>query len=184
MRMQQLLLSLGFAMISPIVFGHGGVEIDQTPERLLQATLRDNPIPNTSMMVIQGPRPALMVKHRGSQPLHFLEQQAAWMVINEGGVFVDANSDKWQNLTNVQRQTAETVENPKNLALPEQGRWMQVQQQPQITWLEPTLAKANQDMTWSLPVSYQDQQLQIQGNFTWQKIAAVKQKSSGGSHGH
>ena len=162
------------------VSAHGGVEIDHTPDRLLLAYVTDNPISNSVVMVVPGTKPALMVKHEGTQTLKFINNDQAWLSFSNEGVFANQESPNWQYLTEAQTASASPLSAEEQKKLQLSSSWKKLKNQPQLTFLEPVIGQATDSMTWLLPVQLGEEELNIAGIFNWQKIAKVK--NSAASH--
>lgn len=175
------LLAVIMTLFSSMVIAHGGVEIEQTPDKLLIANVINNPINDSTIMVVSGLRPALMISHSGEHPLAFLDNETAWLVFTQQGVFANADSSKWSSFTADQQRGATNISarQATQLNLPI-GQWKQIKTKPHLTYLEPELAKTNPAMRWHLPFVYQGQTQQLDGSLYWQKIEAPKKTHQSG----
>ena len=113
---------------------HGAPDAGGTPSEIVQARITKQPnIQGLNAMILDAPRPGILLSYRGDTPLTVLgTQDEAFLRFTGKTVMVNTDSPSWQALPNA----------PALLGTPseERDRWATLSQSTSFGWLDPRLA--------------------------------------------
>lgn len=134
----RVLFGLVSLSASALAGAHGAPEVEGVPEGIVKAHITDRPdIPGFSAMILDAPRPGILVRYQGEQPLTVLGQNGeAFLRFTRTEVAVNTNSPSWQALPN-QPAMPETASGSAQGT--EQVAWMTLSQSGSFGWLDPRL---------------------------------------------
>jgi hypothetical protein len=121
-------------MASAPAGAHGAPDAGGTPSEIVQARITKQPnIQGLNAMILDAPRPGILLSYRGDTPLTVLgTQDEAFLRFTGKTVMVNTDSPSWQALPNA----------PALLGTPseERDRWATLSQSTSFGWLDPRLA--------------------------------------------
>ena len=113
---------------------HGAPDAEGAPSEIVQARITEQPnIQGLNAMILDAPRPGILLSYRGDTPLTVLgTQDEAFLRFTGKTVMVNTDSPSWQALPNA----------PALLGTPseERDRWATLSQSTSFGWLDPRLA--------------------------------------------
>ena len=113
---------------------HGAPDAEGAPSEIVQARITEQPnIQALNAMILDAPRPGILLSYRGDTPLTVLgTQDEAFLRFTGKTVMVNTDSPSWQALPNA----------PALLGTPseERDRWATLSQSTSFGWLDPRLA--------------------------------------------
>lgn len=164
-----LLLPAALLTIAGPGMAHQPAGAEGAPEGITRATITDQgAIRTMSAMVVDAPRPALMIRYHGEDTLTVYDSDnQPFLRFSQNGVKAHTRSSQWQTLP--QSRSHDVNE----------GRpWVTVSGSGNFGWVDPRLSPAGGghpgDMArWRIPVRQGDQPISaITGKLAWQPITA------------
>ena len=121
-------------MASAPAGAHGAPDAEGAPSEIVQARItKQQNIQGLNAMILDAPRPGILLSYRGDTPLTVLgTQDEAFLRFTGKTVMVNTDSPSWQALPNA----------PALLGTPseERDRWATLSQSTSFGWLDPRLA--------------------------------------------
>ena len=113
---------------------HGAPDAGGTPSEIVQARITKQPnIQGLNAMILDAPRPGILLSYRGDTPLTVLgTQDEAFLRFTGKTVMVNTDSPSWQALPNAPALSGAPGE--------ESDRWATLSQSTSFGWLDPRLA--------------------------------------------
>ncbi|MTI97488.1 MAG: hypothetical protein FH752_02590 [Marinobacter adhaerens] len=132
---------------------HGAPDAEGAPSEIIQARITKQPnIQGLTAMILDGPRPGILLSYRGDTPLTVLGTQSeAFLRFTGKTVLVNTDSPSWRALPN--------APNPAGRIDDVSGEWALLSQSANFGWLDPRL-EAKKSMHhqekelrgWSIPL--------------------------------
>lgn len=159
---------------SGLAAAHGAPAAEEVPEGFVRARITSYPdIQGLSALILDAPRPGIMLRYRGDVPLTVLGTEGEKFLRFTGdAVEVNVASSSWRNLPNAPKL-------PDNAAArTDQSRsesWMTLSQSGSFGWLDPRLSQhrdPGQEYpgTWSITVETTGGTDHIRGELTYKSI--------------
>lgn len=168
-RARALMFGLALTTLSAPGLAHQPPGGEGAPEGILRATIvAEGDIEGMSAMVLDAPKPALMIRYHGETPLIVYDSsKQPFLRFTQDRVEASTASSHWQAL-------------PQSEGHPEgeQPRWVVVSGSGSYGWVDPRLttegdALAGTSRQWRIPLSHGDQhESAITGKLQWRAIAA------------
>ena len=113
---------------------HGAPDAEGAPSEIVQARITEQPnIQGLNAMILDAPRPGILLSYRGDTPLTVLgTQDEAFLRFTGKTVMVNTESPSWRSLPNAPTLSGTPVE--------ESDRWAVLSQSASFGWLDPRLA--------------------------------------------
>lgn len=113
---------------------HGAPDVEGAPEGIVKARITHQPdIPGLSAIILDAPRPGIMLRYEGSETLTVLGTEGEdFLTFSRTEVTANPQSPSWQGL-------------PNNLAEPDHPFRVELSQTGSYGWLDPRL-DASEDM--------------------------------------
>lgn len=169
------LLALALAPVTGAALAHQPPGTTGAPEGITRATIIDEGgISVMSAMVLDAPKPALMIRYHGEEALTVYDgDNKPFLRFTENRVEAHVQSSQWQVL-------------PQSRGYQSKGNttWVQVSGSGNFGWVDPRLSLAgggHSDETagWRIPVTQGDQQASaITGRLTWRPIQVQASQAS------
>ncbi|MBW7472211.1 hypothetical protein QQF73_14195 [Marinobacter sp. M216] len=131
-----VLFGLASLSASGLTAAHGAPEAGDLPEGLVKARITERPdIPGLSAMILDAPRPGIMLRYQGERPLTVMGMEGeAFLRFTRTEVQVNTHSPSWQALPNRSAQPdADIGQEPGEVT------WMALSQSGSYGWLDPRL---------------------------------------------
>ena len=121
-------------MASAPAGAHGAPDAEGAPSEIVQARITKQPnIQGLNAMILDAPRPGILLSYRGDTPLTVLgTQDEAFLRFTGKTVMVNTDSPSWQALPNAPALSGAPGE--------ESDRWATLSQSTSFGWLDPRLA--------------------------------------------
>tara|TARA_R110001592_G_scaffold45708_4_gene145989 strand:+ start:144 stop:689 length:546 start_codon:yes stop_codon:yes gene_type:complete len=115
---------------------HGAPDAEGAPSEIVQARITEQPnIQGLNAMILDAPRPGILLSYRGDTPLTVLgTQDEAFLRFTGKTVMVNTESPSWRSLPNAPTLSGTPVE--------ESDRWALLSQSASFGWLDPRLDAA------------------------------------------
>ncbi|EDM47884.1 hypothetical protein [Marinobacter algicola] len=151
---------------SGLAGAHGAPEVEGVPDGIVKAQITKHPdIPGLSAMILDAPRPGILLRYKGEEPLTVLGADGeAFIRFTRTEVTVNTNSPSWKALPNPSAEAEETS-------------WVTLSQSGSFGWLDARLnalhdtedTRANHP--WSIPLTTERGDIgRIEGNLTFTPI--------------
>ncbi|MBW0148559.1 hypothetical protein [Marinobacter arenosus] len=131
-----VLFGLASLSASGLTAAHGAPEAGDLPEGVVKARITEQPdIPGLSAMILDAPRPGILLRYRGERPLTVLGTEGeAFLKFTRREVQVNSASPSWQALPNRSAPPAPDIgQEPATVT------WMTLSQSGNFGWLDPRL---------------------------------------------
>jgi hypothetical protein len=136
---------------SGLAGAHGAPEVEGVPDGIVKAHITKRPdIPGLSAMILDAPRPGILLRYKGQEPLTVLGTDGeAFIRFTRKEVTVNTDSPSWKALPN---QSAEPGQTP----------WVTLSQSGSFGWLDSRLNALHDSgdgsaaQTWSISVATAD----------------------------
>ena len=138
---------------SGLAGAHGAPDADNIPPGVVKASITEQPeIPGLSALILDAPRPGIMVSYRGEQPIILLGSNGeAFLRFSQNRVEGHTGSPSWQALPNAPQAVTATE--------PNSGPWVTLSDSGSFGWLDPRLnalegahGDAGEHARWRIPV--------------------------------
>lgn len=146
-----------FGLMSLSVCGlagaHGAPDADNIPSGVVKASITEQPgIPGLSTLILDAPRPGIMLSYRGEEPITILGTEGEeFLRFSQNRVEAYTGSASWQALPNAPQGIAS--------AASESGTWVTLSNSGSFGWLDPRLnalqdahGDAGEFAQWRIPV--------------------------------
>lgn len=168
-RARTLLLSAALLTMTGPGMAHSPPGAEDAPEGITRATiLNEGDIGGMSVMVLDAPQPALMVRYNGEQVLTVYDtENKPFLRFEDNRVLAHVHSVDWRNLPQSQGFKVE-----------EDTQWVQVSGSSSFGWVDSRLSmsadgKPDETAQWRIPVQQGEQEVSaITGRLTWRPIVA------------
>lgn len=157
------LVLFGLASLSApgLAGAHGAPDAEGVPEGIVKARITDHPdIQGLSAMILDAPRPGIMFRYKGENPLTVLGMEGeAFLRFTRTEVAVNTNSPSWKALPD-RSEMPESGSSDGQAS--EQTTWMTLSRSGSFGWLDPrlnALQDAHSDgstQTWSIAIGTAD----------------------------
>lgn len=171
------LVLFGLACLSApgLAGAHGALELDDVPEGFVKASITDrSAIEGLNAMILSAPRPGIMLRYSGEQPITVLGMQGeAFLLFSRTGVSVNSNSPSWAALNAGATPVAKSSTASDSSKEPS---WVTLSESGSFSWLDPRLNAmkdrhhgGDTSKQWSIPLMRADGKTdQISGMLTYQ----------------
>ncbi|WP_273428911.1 hypothetical protein [Marinobacter sp.] len=148
-----VLFGLVSLSVSGLAGAHGAPDADNIPSGVVKASITEQPgIPGLSTLILDAPRPGVMLSYRGEEPITILGTDGeAFLKFNQNRVEAYTGSASWQALPSAPQGVAD--------AASETGTWVIVSNSGSFGWLDPRLnalqdahGDAGEFAQWRIPV--------------------------------
>ena len=118
---------------SGLAGAHGAPDANNIPPGVVKASITEQPeIPGLSTLILDAPRPGIMVSYRGEQPITLLGSNGeAFLRFSRNRVEAHTGSPSWQALPNPPQGLTGTSQ--------EDGSWVTLSKSGSFGWLDPRL---------------------------------------------
>lgn len=150
-------------------FAHGSPEVDNVPERVVKATITQQPdITGLHAMILDAPRPGIMLRYQGNDTLTVLGSDgSAFLRFTKSQVQGNVNSNEWQHLPNI----------PKGLTANDEG-WVTLSESGSYAWLDARLNALHDAQhaptapkDWTIAIARQDEpRTKVQGQLQFKQF--------------
>lgn len=157
------LVLFGLASLSApgLAGAHGAPEVEGVPEGFVKARITDRPdIEGLSAMILDAPRPGIMLRYKGEKPLTVLGTDGeAFLRFTRTEVAVNTNSPSWRSLPNRSPATEPVSGDGQQAG---HTSWMTLSQSGSFGWLDPRLNaledshSGDGSQTWSIALGTAD----------------------------
>ncbi len=133
-----VLFGLACLSASGLAGAHGALELDDVPEGFVKATITDRSnIQGLNAMILSAPRPGIMLRYRGEEPLTVLGMEGeAFLLFSQDGVSVNTRSPSWEASDASSKPVAPP---PAVDDAGEQPAWVSLSDSGNFSWLDPRL---------------------------------------------
>ncbi|WP_373188271.1 hypothetical protein [Halopseudomonas sp.] len=169
-----VLFGLACLSASGLAGAHGGLELDVVPEGFVKASITDRPeIRGLSSLILAAPRPGIMLRYNGEQPLTVLGTEGeAFLRFTRTGVSVNTASPSWEASNDKPPASAPNTTADDTSAEPS---WVTLSDSGSFSWLDPRLNtmadvhhEADTRKEWTIAVRKPDGEVdQIRGTLTF-----------------
>ncbi|MCG7200773.1 hypothetical protein MD273_13645 [Marinobacter pelagius] len=164
MRRERTGMTLPALMASAVVLltapgltaAHGGPAADEVPEDFVKASITRHPdIQGLSALILDAPRPGIMLRYQGDEPLTVLGTEGEkFLRFTRDAVEVNVTSSSWKNLPNAPKLTDD--EAPREYQSGS-ASWRTLSRSGIFGWLDPRLSThevrdQRHSGTWSIAV--------------------------------
>lgn len=134
-KVRRVLFGLVSLSVAGLAEGHGAPTVDGAPPDIIEARITHQPaLPGFRAMILEGPRPGILMRYQGNQPVTVLGTGGEPFLRFTGrSVMANPNSPDWQALPNrPARQANEKAgEHDKD--------WVELSRSGSFGWLDPRL---------------------------------------------
>lgn len=165
-----VLFGLACLSASGLAGAHGALELDDVPEGFVKASITARPdIQGLSSLILSAPRPGIMLRYNGEQPLTVLGVEGeAFLQFTRTGVSVNTTSPSWEASNDKPPASASGAAASDTSTDP---TWVTLSDSGSFSWLDPrlnTLADVNHEADtpkgWTIDVRKADGKVdQIRG---------------------
>ena len=148
-----VLFGLVSLSVSGLAGAHGAPDADNIPSGVVKASITEQPgIPGLSTLILDAPRPGIMLSYRGEEPITILGTEGEeFLRFSQNRVEAYTGSASWQALPKASQGVAD--------AESESGTWVTLSNSGSFGWLDPRLnalqdahGDAGEFAQWRIPV--------------------------------
>ncbi len=148
-----VLFGLMSLSVSGLAGAHGAPDADNIPSGVVKASITEQPdIPELSTLILDAPRPGIMLSYRGDAPITILGTEGEeFLRFSKNRVEAHTGSTSWQALPNASQGLAH--------AAGDSGSWITLSNSGSFGWLDPRLnalqdahGDAGEFAQWRIPV--------------------------------